>query len=82
MLEVSATSYVRGNPADSKTGTVSADFSSLSDPRISQSAITTTLSIQVPEHGGRLLHLTAHDLATNQFGRLDIPIDKIVLPQK
>jgi VWFA-related protein len=82
MLAVSATSYVKGNPADSKTSRVSADFSSLSDPRIAESAITTTLSIQVPEHGGRLLHLTVHDLASNQFGRLDIPIDKIVLPQR
>jgi VWFA-related protein len=82
MLELSATSYVKGNPADSTTSRVSADFSSLSDPHIPQSAITTTLSIQVPEHGNRLLHLTVRDVATNQFGRLDIPVDKIVLPQK
>jgi VWFA-related protein len=81
-LEIAAVSYIRGNPADARTSRVSANFDSLSDPRIAKSSITANLSIQVPEHGSRLLHLIVRDLVTNQFGWLDVPIEKIVLPGK
>ena len=81
-LEISAVSYVRGHPADAKTIDVAANFTGPADPRIAKGSITASLTVQVPEKGTRLLHLTVRDVFSGQFGRLDIPVEKIVLPAK
>jgi len=81
-LEIAAVSYVRGHPADAKTIQVSADFTGPTDPRIAQGVITASLTLQVPEKGSRLLHLTVRDGYTGQFSRLDIPLEKITLPAR
>jgi VWFA-related protein len=79
-LEIAAVSYVHGHPADAKSIQVSANFDGLADPRIAKGEITASLTLQVPEKGHRLLHVTVRDLFGGQFGRLDIPVQKIVLP--
>ena len=79
-LAISAVSYVHGHPVDAKTIDVAADFTGPTDPRIAKGAITASLTVQVPENGPRLLHLTVHDAFSGQMGRLDIPVEKIVLP--
>jgi VWFA-related protein len=79
-LAISAVSYVHGHPVDAKTIDVAADFTGPTDPRIAKGAITASLTVQVPENGPRLLHLTVHDAFSGQMGRLDIPVEKVVLP--
>ena len=81
-LEISAVSYVRAHPADARTIDVAAIFTGTSDPRIAQGAITASLTVQVPEQGNRLLHLTVRDAFSGQLGRLDIPVEKVELPAK
>jgi hypothetical protein len=81
-LKIAAVSYVRGNPADAKTSVVTASFGGLNDPRIAKGDVTASLTLQVPEKGKRLLHVTVRDLHSRQEGMLDIPVEKIVMPVK
>jgi len=80
-LMIAAVSYVHGRAADARTVEVAANFTGPGDPRIAKGAITASLTVQVPEKGLRLLHITVRDVFSGQFVRMDIPVEKIVLPQ-
>jgi hypothetical protein len=81
-LQIAAVSYVRGHAADAKVSQFTATFDGPKDPRIARGEITASLTIQVPEKGKRLLHVTVRDIHSGQTGMLDIPAEKIVLPAK
>jgi hypothetical protein len=79
-LMIAAVTYAEGFPTDAKTVEVSTRFASPADPRIANEVMTATLSVQVPEKGSRVLHITVRDVFSGQFVKMDIPVEKIVLP--
>jgi VWFA-related protein len=79
-LMIAAVSYVHGYATDARTIEVAANFAGRDDPRIANGAITASLTVQVPEKGPRLLHITVRDVFSGQFVRMDIPVEKVVLP--
>ena len=81
-LKIAAVSYVHGSPADAKVSDFTASFDGPTDPQIAKGEITASVTIQVPEKGKRLLHVTVRDVYSGQVGTLDIPVEKIVLPAK
>jgi VWFA-related protein len=79
-VQIAAVSYVHSNPADAKASQFAASFVGPNDPRIAKGEIAASLTLQVPEKGKRLLHVTVRDVYSGQVGTLDIPVEKIVLP--
>jgi VWFA-related protein len=79
-LQIAAVSYTDGSPADAKASQVTASFTGPTDPQIAKGEITASLTLQVPEKGKRLLHVTVRDVYSGQVGMLDIPVEKVVLP--
>lgn len=80
-LEITAVSYLRGRSADAKTIEVTANFDGPADPRITKGEVMANLTVRVPEKGKRLLQVVVRDVFSGRLSRMDIPVDRIVLPK-
>ena len=83
-LQISAVGYSEGRQAasnGSQGAQVVVNFDGASDPRIANSTITATLTLNILEHGkNRWLYVSVRDLATGQLGSMVIPMGQIKMP--
>jgi hypothetical protein len=83
-LEIGAVGYSDGRQASSngsQGAKVVVNFDGASDPRIANSTITATLTLNLPEHGkSRWLYVSVRDVATGQSGDMVIPMGQVKMP--
>jgi hypothetical protein len=71
-----------GHPVNSKKATVSVAFTGPDDPLLQITTVTADLTTQVPAKGTYFLRLGVRDVANDNVGALEVPIDRVTLPKK
>jgi hypothetical protein len=80
-LEINAVPYADGKALETYGSEVAANFNGATDPRIANSTITATLTVNIPEHGrDRWLDVSVRDMATGSWGNLVIPMERVKMP--